>query len=240
MKKQYWTLALLGAAAAMYGVACSGDDNKNDGGTDGGPADTGGGDVAKPDSGGDAGDAGPSFPAMPALKATQVDRMGRPAINTALNHVFDPTVSADGGAGAVAKDTYNADKNVAGWTAAYAPQFAGNLGIFDALDTDGGTGSGCGNQLGFVVAHSYATIAGLTADDRLYIDTSKTTCSIYLGVELNATTLQPNTDCGGRKLSYDVIDATYSAVAGAAVSDGVGPVAAKTNGTTFPYLAAPQ
>lgn len=237
MKKQYLTLALLGAAAAMYGIACSGDDAQNDGGTDSGPADSGGGDTAKTDSGSDA---GPNFPAMPTLKTTQVDRMGRPAINTALNHVFDPTVSADGGAGAAAKDAYNADKNVAGWTAAYAPQFAGNLGVFDALDTDGGTGSGCGNQLGFNVAHSYTTLAGLTADDRLYIDTSKSTCSIYLGVELQATGLSPNSDCGGRKLTYDVIDATYSAVAGVAVGDGVSAVATKTNGTTFPYLAAPQ
>src|SRR5450755_4510936 len=105
MKKQYLTLALLGVAAAMYGIACNGDNTQNDGGTDSGPADTGGGDVAKTDGGGDGGN---NFPAMPALKTTQVDRMGRPAINTALNHVFDPTTNADGGAGAVAKDAYNA------------------------------------------------------------------------------------------------------------------------------------
>ncbi|HEY1958058.1 MAG TPA: hypothetical protein VGH28_20695 [Polyangiaceae bacterium] len=225
MKKIILTALLCGATA--FALACSGDDNGNgDGGNDSGPADTGGGDVNKTDGGSDSG----NNPAPPTLK-TQVDRMGRPAINTALNHAFDSTSAAG-----TAKDAYNADKNVSGWAAAYTPEFEHNLAILDGLDQT------CGNQVGYSNG-SYAALAGLTADDRLYIDTSVATCTTYLGVELKALGITQTADCGGRKLSYDVIDETYSAVAAgtlSGVTDNVGPVAAKTNGTTFPYLAAPQ
>ena len=223
--KKIVLLALLGAASSLA-LACNGDDKTNDGGTDSGPADTGS-DVQQKDSGGNDGGITP-----PAILGTQVDRMGRPAINTALNHVFDTNASAKG----TAKDTYNADKNIGGWATAYGPEFAKNLAIFDSLD---GT---CGNQLGFANG-SYAGLAGLTADDRLYVNTAGAQCTTYLAVEANALNIIPNSDCGGRKLAYDVIDVTYSAVSVGAVSgvtDGIGPVANKTNGTTFPYLAAPQ
>ena len=239
--KKIAIIALL-AAGSAFAYACNGDNTQNDGGTDSGPADTGNPDVNKSD----AGDAG--FPAPPALK-TQIDRMGRPAINTALNHVFD----SDAGSAGAAKDTYNADKTIAGWSTAYAPEFMKNLPVFDALDSfvDGG---GCGNQAAYgkvTTPSPYAALAGLAADDQLYMDTSKSTCKQYLGVELNAINLLPNSDCGGRTLTEDVIDSTYGAVSGAfgvndagvlvsAATDGIGPVASKTSGTTFPYLAAPQ
>jgi hypothetical protein len=218
-------IALLALIASAALIACSGDDNNNtDGGPDTGLADQNNGDVAKTDTGTDSG----GNPAPPTLK-TQVDRMGRPAINTALNHVFDTDTNAKG----TAKDAYNADKNVAGWQAAYGAQFAGNLGIFDALDTV------CGNQIAFAKANSYATLAGVTADDRLYLNTAGTTCTTYLAVEANVLGIT-NTDCGGRALTYDVIDATYSAVAVGAftgVGDGISADTTKTGGTQFPYLA---
>ena len=223
--KKIVLVTLFGAASALA-LACSGDDTKTDGGSDAGN------DVTTQDSGKDAGtDSGTDAGAPPALK-TQIDRFGRPAINTALNHVFDPSVSTKG----AAKDAYNADSNVGGWPAAYGPEFAKNLAIFDGLD---GT---CGNQLGFANG-GYSALAGLTADDRLYVNTGGATCTTYLAVEANALGIIPNSDCGGRKLAYDVIDVTYSAVAIGAVSgvsDGISAPAAKTGGTTFPYLAAPQ
>jgi hypothetical protein len=230
--KKIALLALISSAALF---ACSGDDNNtNDGGPEGGQ-DVNTQDVVKTDSGSDAGDGGP--PGPPTLK-TQVDRIGRPAINTALNHTFD----TDGGAAGAAKDTYNADKNVAGWQTAYGPELAKNLGILDGLDTV------CGNQAGYTISNSYAALAGLAADDRVYLKTDATACTAgYLAVELAATNILPNTDCGGRKLTYDVIDVTYSAAAigaPAGVSDGINatdaPVVARTNGTTFPYLAVPH
>ena len=228
--KKMALLALSISAACL--MACSGDDNNNkDGGPEGGLVDQNNPDVAKTD----ASDSGGN-PAPPTLK-TQVDRMGRPAINTALNHVFD-TTAAKG----TAKDTYNADKNLAGWTAAYAPEFAKNLAVFDALDTTTVPGDGCGNQIAFTKSNSYSTLAGVIADDRLYLNTAGTTCTTYLAVEANVLGIT-NNDCGGRALTYDVSDATYSAVAIGAftgVSDGVSADPTKTGGTTFPYLAAPQ
>ncbi|HEX4515431.1 MAG TPA: DUF4331 family protein [Polyangiaceae bacterium] len=222
--KKIALLALISSAALL---ACSGDDNNtNDGGPDGSTNDVQTNDVQT----NDASDSGGN-PAPPTL-GTQVDRMGRPAINTALNHVFDTNTAAKG----TAKDAYNADTNVAGWQAAYSAQFAGNLGIFDALDTV------CGNQIAFAKANSYSTLAGVTADDRLYLNTAGTTCTTYLAVEANVLGIT-NTDCGGRGLAYDVIDATYSAVAVGAftgVGDGISADPTKTGGTTFPYLAAAQ
>jgi hypothetical protein len=75
-------------------------------------------------------------PAPPALGTTQIDRMGRPAVNTALNHAFTNTgVTA-------AKDMYNADKDIATWQATWTPEIMKNAAIIDVLD-----GGICGNGL---------------------------------------------------------------------------------------------
>ncbi len=194
----------------------------------------------------DASDGGP--PPPPVLGA-QIDRFGRPAINTALNHSFDPSAAAG-----TAKDTYNADTMESTWVASYKAEFAKNLAILDSLDTTA-TGNGCGNQL-FAQpdagAGRYDTFAGVLANDRMWVNTAATNCSQYFGVELIATGVLaadggpdggPTNECGGRKLTYDVIQTTYSAAALGAVSgfgSGVSAVPGKTNGTTFPYLAPPQ
>ena len=246
--KKIAIIALLAAGSALV-YACNGDNTQNDGGTDANPSDTGTPDTANNDAGTDSG-----LPPPPVLK-TQLDRIGRPAINTALNHVFD---QPDAGTAGPAKDSYNANATPSNWTTSYTGQFVGNLAVYDSLDSfvDGGAGSGCGNQAAYnkiTTPSPYAALAGLTADDQLYLNTASTTCKQYLGVELNAVAILPNSDCGGRTLSEDVIDTTYGAVAGtdtlsvndagvlvSAATDGIGPVAAKTNGTTFPYLATPQ
>jgi hypothetical protein len=75
-----------------------------------------------------------------------------------------------------------------------------------------------------------------------------TTPGGYLAVEANALTLVPNTDCGGRALSYDVMNISYSLLAagpgGLAPStshlDGVTAVPARSTGKTFAYLADPH
>ncbi len=224
-------LALFALTAAFGGsvlVGCSGDDNNN--ASDAGPdvtATDSGPDVVSSDGGGDGGITPPTL-------GTQIDRFGRPAVNTALNHTFDPN-SAEAGA---SKDSYNADNNSSGWATKWAPELAKNLAILDALD------SNCGNQLladKDAGAGRYLPLAGVLADDRMWINTDSTTCTEYLAVELNALGIT-NTDCGGRKLDYDVIDTTYSATALGAPT-GFGDTIdapAKTKGTTFPYLAAPQ
>jgi hypothetical protein len=68
-------------------------------------------------------------PAAPAL-GTQIDRMGRPAINTLLNHGFDGTTARE-----PAKDAYNADTSSATWPATYLAAFKDTLGVLDAIDT---------------------------------------------------------------------------------------------------------
>ena len=196
------------------------------------------GDNIKPatDDGGngssDGGNTG--FPAAPTLGA-QMDRLGRPAINTALNHGFDTL-------GDSAKDAYNQDGSPGGWTAAYAAEFAKELGVLDVVDTgltcDGmGTctrnqaalpSAGCGNQAfyngmllggGAPAADSYSTLAGVLTNDQLFLDTTKTPAELtdthqgYLAVELNAFAMIPNTVGGGRAPTMDVIDTTYTVAA---------------------------
>jgi len=179
-------------------------------------------------------DAKDAIPNVPTL-GTQMDRLGRPAINTALNHAFDGTT----GAGS-AKDAYNQDGSPGGW-AANAAAFAASLAFIDVLDTGlsctAGTctpnagaaaGAGCGNQAeyngqllgsGSATPQSYATLATILSNDQLYLDTSKNSCELpgtahanYLGVELNVLASLPNT-CGGRAPTNDVMDASYTVLA---------------------------
>lgn len=222
----FTTLAALAAVGVFTVTGCSSDDSNGDngGGDSGVTTDSGGGG----DSGG--GDAGP--PAPPTLGA-QIDRFGRPTINTALNHTFDLNTAAKG----AAKDAYNQDKGVSGWPAAYTGELAANLGILDSLDNN------CGNQFGFALANSYAGLGGLLADDKLYVDTSQATCSGtagYLAVEVSALVTHSATDCGGRTPDADVVLRTYSAASGATgFDDGVAAPASPAS-TTFPYLADPH
>jgi hypothetical protein len=174
-------------------------------------------------------------PAVPTLGA-QIDRMGRPAVNTALNHGFDKTSAAG-----PAKTAYNQDGAVGMWPTTYRAAFMVNLGIIDVLDTGltcmNGTcmpettptiSDGCGNQVlyngqpyggGTAAAASYSTLATILADDQLYLDTSKKVCDIpnshqnYLAVEFNVVTGIPNQVCGGRAPTNDVIDTSYSVLA---------------------------
>jgi hypothetical protein len=189
-------------------------------------------------------------PAPPALGA-QIDRLGRPAINTALNRSFEPPATAGHGA---AKDAYNTDSNKSGWGAANLAEFTKNLGVLDSLD------GACGNAPGYsspVATTSYDGEEALLADDQLYVDTTQGTCALFLGVELSVLLgLPPSArGCGGRAPSYDVMDFSYSALAaggqGFVISGGTftpkvqDGVAAHTGGnatsdTAFPFLAAPH
>lgn len=238
MKKAHLLFSTLAAVAALgsfalTGCSSSGDDTDNGG--DSGVVDSGpGADTGTPDT-------GPTNPAPPTLGA-QIDRFGRPAINTALNNAFNIDATAKG----AAKDAYNSDQGVATWAATYTAGFAGQLGILDSLDTGLGAsctiqvpGCGCGNQFGLSLGHGYPALAGVLADDRMYVNTAGTTCIAYLAVEANATTLEPNTDCGGRRPNDDVIATSYTALVGTTFDDGVAAASSPAT-TTFPYLADPH
>jgi hypothetical protein len=181
-------------------------------------------------------DGNNKIPAVPTLGA-QMDRLGRPAINTALNHAFDGTTAAG-----AAKDAYNQDGSPGGWST-YAASFAASAGFIDVLDTGltcnpltgtcvanagAANGAGCGNQAlyngnllggGAPTATSYGMLATILSDDELYLDTSKTSCELpgnahanYLGVEFNVLASLPNT-CGGRAPTNDVMDVSYTVLA---------------------------
>jgi hypothetical protein len=205
----------LGLLLSLGSAACGSDTT----GTDGGVA--------------DGGVEGP--PAAPALGA-QIDRMGRPAVNTALTDPFSTTTPATADAN---KDGYNTAAVSSSWGATYKGPFATSLAIFDSLDQN------CGNQVAagaMLMAGRYDTLAGLLADDQLYVRSDKTSCTQYLAVELGVAGVNLfNNDCGGRTLSYDVVDVTYSALASGSIGDVTDGVPNdSTFATTFPFLAAPQ
>ena len=176
-------------------------------------------------------------PAMPSLAGlTQIDRMGRPAVNTALTNPSDVLkVNGQTEASDVTKDKYNADANVAGWAAAWGPAIKLHLGVFDILDNT------CGNQIayGALTQPQHTLLSVLLSGDALQVDTTQTTCTAYLAAERKALGAAVN-DCGGRKLEYDVVDVTYSALA-AGVITGVGDGIAQTTApdTTFPFFKPP-
>lgn len=228
---------LLGIAAALTAVAVGcGDDNTTSSTTNTTSSSSGNASSSSSSGTGGAGGTASCGPAMMPTYGAQIDRFGRPAINTALNHVFDTDMASQG----AAKDDWNTNSDPKSWSK-YVPDIEKNLAILDSLDTV------CGNQLladkNKNDATRYATLAATLADDRQWLNTDGKACTAYLAVEATATGLNPaaKDDCGGRGLDYDVIDASYSGLAVGALSgvtDGIA-TPAHAQGKTFPYLAAP-
>ena len=142
----------------------------------------------------------------------QIDRMGRPAINTALIDLLASTGK---------KDAYNASANPADWAGQFQAEMAANLAALDTLD--GVTGN---------ALLPSDTLASVLVDDRLVIDAAIPTCDAYLAVELGVA------QCGGRTLARDVMDDTLGAVVGPGVSDNVGNDS--TFLADFPFLGVPN
>lgn len=172
------------------------------------------------------------YPAPPIVGA-QIDRMGRAAVNTALVDPFDllPGMTPD-----MVKDAYNAAADPAAWTSQFKDRIAANLAIFDGLGQ-----AMCGGQLlagKDARKGRYDALALLLADDQLYVDTGRSTCAQYLGVETGAM------DCGGRTPSYSVVHVTYSALMTGkltGLTDGL-PTADDEGvpSADFPFLLAPN
>ena len=199
--------------------------------------------------GGQGGGGGGGVPSVPELGA-QIDRMGRPAINTATNDTFiylngNTVTAGDNTVRGASQNAYNADGNESTWVASYASKIALQLGVLDSLDTN------CENQLlscgnANEPNNCYGTLAGVLADDRLWVRVDGTDCTatsgVYLAVEANATSFIPNADCGGRRPIDDVIRTTYSAVALGNIDgfdDGI-TAPAGLHPATFPYMATPH
>jgi hypothetical protein len=155
----------------------------------------------------------------------QLDRVGRPAITTALVGTFEATSVAD-------KDAYNADSNVAGWAAAWTDKIAFSVGILDGVDEV------CGNSFAYDGTTYYAPLGGVLADDRLILSFAATNGPGYLGYEANGN---DGDYAGGRTLTDDVVDTSYTVLSGATVTDGVD--ADEDEGeilADFPYLPPVQ
>jgi hypothetical protein len=196
------------------------------------------------------------MPPPPALGA-QIDRAGRPAISTILIAVF--SAPADQPA---QKDAYNQASDPATWkttmlrtNVTIEAELQMNLAAFDAIDPPP-PGMRCGDALAYTKplnAISYRAAADLFADDQLYLDTSRATCNVYLALEIAQTTAGTfiPLECGGRTLTHDAIDVTYSVLA-SGVADGLdqasgfspkihGSLIAHTDITsTFPFLGPPH
>lgn len=134
-------------------------------------------------------------PPVPII-GVQIDRVGRPLINHMLNN---PLGLKDGSHDA-AMDAWNAIADMALWSGNTAV-LTQAMALFDSVDTV------CGNQ--FLAGADYNPLALTFAEDRLYVNTQSTTCSTFLAVELSFFGTA-STDCGGRKITYDVVDVLYS------------------------------
>ncbi|NNL94628.1 MAG: DUF4331 family protein [Xanthomonadales bacterium] len=154
-----------------------------------------------------------------ANNASQIDRMGRPAINTALIDPYGVTNPA-------LKDAYNTSEDRADW-GMFTAEIQANLEFFDSLD------GMIGNT-----PFPPAALAPALADDRLLVATQIPTCANYLAVEVTLLGL-PLNQCGGRTLAHDVIDDTFAVVIGSPVSDNVDD-SDNINLVAFPFVGEPQ
>jgi len=215
--------------AGATGSGGSGSSTGGSGGSTSG-AGTAGGDGG---SGGGSTDAKPRGADHPPTLGAQIDRMGRPAIATALIATFNPDADAKG----MRKDEYNAAEPDA-WSD-FEDDMRANLAILDGLDEN------CGNQLLADASDTrYATLASILADDRLYVLSTTGECGVYLGLEgeIAGALAAGDGKCGGRSLDDDVIERSYSLLA-AGLLTGVDDTITendKENADEFPFLAAPH
>ncbi len=231
MKLQTTILVLAGLSVALV-AGCDDGSSTNTGG--GGSTNTGGGGSTNTGGSGGGTTTSNTNPKPPTLGA-QIDRKGRPAINTAGNNVFNKNPEQKD----QAKDAYNAEDDSTKW-AAFVPEVQKNLAILDALDTI------CGNQLLADMTKTdpsrYAGLAGVLVDDRLYVNTEGKTCTGYLSVEANFLGVK-NEDCGGRRMSYDVIDVSYTILASGKLDASIGddvPISDAAKSEVFPHMIDPK
>jgi hypothetical protein len=173
-----------------------------------------------------------TIPHRPAI-GVQIDRIGRPAISTALNNTFNSDKTAKD----AAKDAY-AKAGMSEWMS-FMDDFMVSLAILDSLDTV------CGNQLiADAATDRYAALAGVLVDDQLYVNSASGECGTYLGLEAEVVGAVPAGagGCGGRTPADDVIERSYSVLAAGALAGIDDGITADDGEQTkaFPFLGAPN
>jgi hypothetical protein len=164
----------------------------------------------------------------------QIDRMGRPLTGNALLGTLDPAEKANS-----LKEAYNAAGR--GQWMDFAPEIARNLGLYDGFD------GVCGNALltsGEVPGKRYDRLAGLLADDRLWINSTSGQCRHFAAVELSALTARADRagDCGGRSPGQDAVDIYRSLLSTGmetGIDDGVDGDEKPVSDSDFPFLVVP-
>jgi uncharacterized protein DUF4331 len=162
-----------------------------------------------------------------------IDRIGRVLTGNSLLGTFASEEVSD-----ALKTRYN-QATQDQW-AAFAPDLAVNLAIYDGFD------GRCGNQFLAVqnapAATRYLALAQLLADDRLWVNSASRRCRQYMAVEFDHAG-DTNHDCGGRTPGYDAVDVYRSLLTRGetrGLSDGVDHDDAKHSDREFPFLAPPQ
>jgi uncharacterized protein DUF4331 len=161
-----------------------------------------------------------------------LDRMGRALTGNALLGTFETADASNR-----RKEQYNRAPRD-GW-AAFAPDIARNLAIYDGFDGQ------CGNQWLAVQNAAdptrYDALARLLADDRLWVNSTARDCRQYLAAEFDFVGAL-NGDCGGRTPTYDAVDVFRSLLANGTTSglpDGVDRDEREPSDSGFPFLVAP-
>lgn len=237
-------LAALCTMAVAFG-GCSDDDNNkptpDTGAKDMVVADRGTSDQAATDMGApDMAAPKPRGKDDPPTLGTQIDRVGRPAISSALIKTFEGDETKRN----AAKDAYNAASPAN--QPSYVPDIKAGLAILDALDQN------CGNQLAadLTAGKRYEFLATVLANDQLWVNAASGSCGgsdggTYLGVEAEALSVLSagQGGCGGRTPKEDVIERTYSVLAAGVLSgidDTVEGDGKPHDKDVFPFLAAPN
>jgi hypothetical protein len=165
----------------------------------------------------------------------QVDRAGRPLTSTFL-------LAPPGAPEVIEKlrDNYNGAAP-ADW-ARFIPAIQDSLSFFDALD--GQCGNGLLQTAGEDTPQRYRDLAGLMADDRIWVNSASTICAEPYAVERAANGGAPALaqDCGGRTPTYNSVNVFRSLLAGGkptGIDDGVNQDELSPSNSVFPFLRPP-
>lgn len=167
-----------------------------------------------------------------------LDRMARPFVGNTLLGVAP--FSTDEASGAE-RERFNAAGPSAG--TAFVGRIEKSLAFEDSLDGK------CGNQLlaskTLAPSARYRVLAGMFADDRLWVNGAARSCRQFLAVELAALAGRRAyaADCGGRSPTYDAPNMWRSLLVGGTTDvvewDGLSGDEHVASAVTFPFLAAP-